>query len=73
MRNQFLLYGANGYTGKLIASFHQVPPLLVFPSPNEAPGRRLHGVRADGFAAEQSPTTQHAVPVNIFFQCKFFT
>ena len=28
----------------------------------------LSGVRADGFAAEQSPTTQHTVPVNIFLK-----
>ena len=28
----------------------------------------ISGVRADGFAAEQSPTTQHTVLVNIFLK-----
>jgi len=96
MQNQFLLYGANGYTGKLIAklsSTYNLQPILasrieanIKPLADELQLSAVVGVRPwwsspartkptvrrcvvfvpNGFAAEQSPTTQHTVPVNIF-------
>ncbi len=44
------------------------------PQPERSPLTAVVGVRADGFAAEQSPTTQHSILVNkIYWKSKIIS